>query len=49
MSDVVVHCHQKGWMNEQEILFWLSKIWDKRPGALLVWDQCRAHLTQGRR
>ena len=29
-------CHQKGWMDEKGILFWLSKIWDRRPGALLI-------------
>ncbi len=48
---VLVHCHPKGWMDEEGICLWLEKVWNKRPGAvfqklcLLVWDQFRAHLT----
>ena len=49
---VLVHCHEKGWMDEDGITLWLEKVWNKRPGALLkkpamlVWDQFRAHLTE---
>ena len=48
---VVIHCHPKGWMDEEGIILWLNKVWDARPGALLkkksmlVWDQFRSHLT----
>ena len=48
---VLVHCHTKGWMDEDGIVMWLSKVWNVRPGALLnkkallVWDQFRAHKT----
>ena len=49
---VVVHVHQKGWMDERGVLIWLEKVWSLRSGALtkkpalLVWDQFRAHLTE---
>jgi len=48
---VVIHCHPKGWMNEEGIILWLNKVWNTRPGALLkkklllVWDPFRSHLT----
>ena len=48
---VVVHVHEKGWMDEGGMLLWLEKCWGRRPGgstsprSLLVWDQFRAHLT----
>ena len=48
-SGVLVDCHPKGWMDEEGIVLWLSKVWNTRPGALLkkksllVWDQFRAH------
>ena len=51
-SGVLVHCHPKGWMDEEGIVLWLSKVWNTRPGALLkkksllVWDQFRAHKTE---
>lgn len=50
-NGIIVHCHPKGWMDENGICLWLDKVWDKRPGAsfkrpaLLVWDQFRGHLT----
>ena len=46
---VVMHCHPKGWMDEEGIILWLNKVWDTRPGALLkkksmlVWDNS-AHI-----
>ena len=48
---VVVHVHEKGWMDKGGMLLWLEKCWKRRPGgstsprSLLVWDQFRAHLT----
>ena len=48
----LVHCHPKGWMDEDGVVLWLQKVWDMRPGALqkklslLVWDQFRAHKTE---
>jgi hypothetical protein len=50
-AGVIVHCHPKGWMDEDGINLWLNQVWDRRPGALLkkksllVWDQFRAHTT----
>ena len=51
-SGVVVHVHQKGWMDEAGMHIWLDKCWTKRPGggmvnarSLLVWDQFRGHLV----
>ena len=49
---VLVHCHPKGWMDEDGVVLWLQKVWDMRPGALqkklslLMWDQFRAHKTE---
>ena len=51
-AGVLVHCHPKGWMDEDGILLWLEKVWNNRPGALmqkkalLVWDQFCAHKTE---
>jgi len=51
LPGVVIHCHPKGWMDEEGIILWLNKVWDTRPGALLkkksmlVWDQFSSHLT----
>ena len=50
-ADIVVRPHFKGWMDEEGVRFWLNKVWNRRPGALLkkrsllVWDMFRAHLT----
>ena len=49
---VLVHCHEKGWMDEDGMKIWFEKIWRRRPGgllqkkSLLVFDQFRAHLTK---
>ncbi|KAG8198248.1 hypothetical protein JTE90_021505 [Oedothorax gibbosus] len=48
---VIVRPQAKGWMDEDGVVDWISKVWDQRPGAalgkksLLVWDSFRAHLT----
>ena len=50
-SGVVVHCHEKGWMDEAGLKLWIQKVWKLRPGgllrkkSLLVWDSFRAHLV----
>lgn len=38
---------QKSWVNEQNILFWLSKLWGLKNTSkrMFVWDTFRAHLT----
>ncbi|XP_069593726.1 bromodomain testis-specific protein [Ranitomeya imitator] len=49
---VVVHVHEKGWMDENGMRLWVDKVWSKRPGgllkktALLVLDQFRAHISE---
>nr|AHN53440.1 DDE superfamily endonuclease [Nuttalliella namaqua] len=49
---VVVHIHDKGWMDENGMRLWIDKVWSKRPGgllkksSLLVLDQFRAHITE---
>uniref|UniRef100_A0A803K4M5 HTH CENPB-type domain-containing protein n=1 Tax=Xenopus tropicalis TaxID=8364 RepID=A0A803K4M5_XENTR len=48
---VVVHVHDKGWMDEKGMRLWIEKVWSKHPGgllkkpSLLVLDQFRAHIT----
>ena len=48
---VVIHCNEKGWMDEEGVKIWLKKVWQRRPGglrkqrSLLVWDRFSAHLT----
>lgn len=32
---VVVHKHEKGWMKEEGMKIWFSKVWSQRPGGLL--------------
>lgn len=47
---VVVHVHEKGWMDEQGLKIWLKQVWCSRPGglrkekSLLVWDMFKCHL-----
>lgn len=49
---VVVHVHEKGWMNDNGMKIWIEKVWSKRSGgllkkpALLVLDQFRAHISE---
>lgn len=51
-SGVIVHVHEKGWMNEEGMKIWFNKVWSRRPGgllkkpALLVFDHFKAHVTQ---
>ncbi|CAI5766530.1 pogo transposable element with KRAB domain [Podarcis lilfordi] len=32
---VVVHVHEKGWMDKNGMRVWVEKVWSKRPGGLL--------------
>jgi len=49
---VVIHCHPKGWMDEDGLKLWIQKVWGTRPGALLrkrsllIWDSFRVHLVE---
>ena len=48
---VVVHVHEKGWMDSEGMLVWLEKVWAFRPGgfkskSLMVWDSFAGHLVQ---
>lgn len=51
-SGVIVHMHEKGWMNEEGMKICFNKVRSQRPGgllkkpALLVFDQFKAHVTQ---
>ena len=48
---VVVHVHDRGWMNHRGMDLWFKEVWNRKPGGLLgkkcllVWDSFRAHLT----
>ena len=49
---VIVHVHDKGWMDENGWKIQVEKVWSKCPGgllkkpALLVLDQFREHITE---
>ena len=51
-QEVVVHVHEKGWMDENGMKLWIDKIWQNRPGGLLkkksclVYDMFKTHLMQ---
>ena len=48
---VLVHFHEKGWMDEGGVKLWIEKIWNRQPGgmrnerSLLIWDMFRSHIT----
>ena len=31
---VLVHFHEKGWMDEGGVKLWIEKIWNRRPGGM---------------
>ncbi|KXJ13441.1 Pogo transposable element with KRAB domain [Exaiptasia diaphana] len=31
---IAIHCHPKGWMDEDGVKLWIEKVWNARPGAL---------------
>ncbi|XP_069606515.1 uncharacterized protein [Ranitomeya imitator] len=49
---IIVHAHERGWMDEDGMKVWIEKVWSKRPGglrkttALLVLDQYKAHISE---
>jgi transposase-like protein len=49
--EVIIRANQTGWMNEQEMTYWIEKIWTKRaarlsnPRSLLVLDSFSAHIV----
>ena len=49
---VVVHVHEKGWMEENGMYLWIKNVWENRPGGLLkkkaclVYDMFKAHLVE---
>jgi len=48
---VIVRANPTGWMNENEMLYWIENVWIKRarrfsnPQSLLVLDSFSAHIT----
>src|SRR5215216_1536089 len=49
---VVIRANSQGWMNEEEMIWWIENIWSKRsqrgsnPRSLLVLDSFSAHKTE---
>ena len=48
--EVIVHANPTGWMNENEMLYWIENVWVKRarlsnPQSLLVLDSFSAHIV----
>ena len=47
---VLVHVHEKGWIDEEGMILWIRKVWECRPGhllrkkACLVYDMFKTHL-----
>lgn len=50
---VVVHCHNKGWMDRDGMAVWGEKVWHPRPvsffdrTSLLIFDSFSAHIDEG--
>ena len=49
-QEVIVRANPTGWMNENEMLYWIENVWIKRarlsnPQSLLVLDSFSAHLV----
>ena len=51
-DDVFIRTNAKGWVNEEEMIWWINNIWSKRtsnqllnPRSLLVLDSFRGHLV----
>ncbi|GBB83249.1 hypothetical protein RclHR1_01000005 [Rhizophagus clarus] len=48
--EVIIRANKKGWMNENEMLYWIENVWAKRerfsnPQSLLVLDSFSAHIV----
>ena len=52
-AGVVVHCHNKGWMDRDGMAVWGEKVWRARPvsffdrTSLLIFDSFSAHVDKG--
>jgi hypothetical protein len=50
-SDIFVRANEKGWVNEEEMIWWVENIWTKRTTdlldsrSLIVLDSFRGHLV----
>ena len=49
-QEVIVRANPTGWMNENEMRYWIENVWTKRPGisnsrSLLVLDSFSAHIA----
>ena len=42
---VVVHCHNKGWVDRDGMAIWGEKVWDPRPVSFF--DSFSAHIDEG--
>ena len=48
---VIIHANPKGWMNKDEMIWWIENVWTQRarrgvnPRSLLVLDSFTAHKT----
>lgn len=48
---VIIRANKKGWMNEQEMIWWVENVWTQRarrgvdPKSFLVLDSFTAHIT----
>jgi hypothetical protein len=51
-TGIMFKCNEKGWMMEELMVEWLTKVWHRRPGALLkkrgmlVLDAFKGHITK---
>ena len=49
-SGVIVHVHEKGWMDQGGMMLWIYKVWHRRPVGLLrkysclVYDMFKTHM-----
>ena len=52
-DDVVVHCHNKGWMDRDGMAVWGEKVWRPRRvsffdrTSLLIFDSFSAYIDEG--
>jgi len=49
-QSINIHVNEKGWMNENEMLWWIENVWNQRnplsnPRSLLVLDSFKDHLV----
>ena len=48
-SRVIVHVHEKGWMNEDSMKIWFDKVWSGRPGGSLqspCYTKCKSNRRE---